>query len=200
MKRSVFSTLLLAGVLLSMSLTTGCQRPEKGITTIPGQSPRVGQGLGAGPQDFAGPVGLGQHGMPTGEDMAINPRPLGFDERDQDRDIFAAFTVYFDFDRSSIRPSETHKLESVAAFLQTNPGGDILIEGHCDERGTDGYNEALGERRALSVRDYLLNLGVNPNRLHTVSFGSTRPAVAEQNEAAYALNRRGEFILLLPAQ
>jgi len=72
------------------------------------------------------------------------------------------------------------------------------VEGHADERGTEGYNLALGERRALSVRDYLINLGISPDRVGTTSFGESDPAELGQNEAAWAANRRAEFVLLLP--
>jgi peptidoglycan-associated lipoprotein len=72
------------------------------------------------------------------------------------------------------------------------------VEGHCDERGTEGYNLSLGERRALAVRTYLVNLGISADRVYTISFGEARPAVDGHTEAAWSKNRRGEFILLLP--
>ncbi|MFM8357398.1 MAG: OmpA family protein, partial [Verrucomicrobiota bacterium] len=75
----------------------------------------------------------------------------------------------------------------------------MLLEGHCDERGTDGYNLALGERRALSVREELLNLGVESDRLQTITFGESRPADPGHDESAWSKNRRAEFILLNPA-
>ena len=86
----------------------------------------------------------------------------------------------------------------VADHLKSNPTRKVKVEGHADERGTEGYNLALGERRALSVRDYLINLGISPDRVGTTSFGEFDPAELGQNEAAWAANRRAEFVLLLP--
>ena len=74
------------------------------------------------------------------------------------------------------------------------------IEGHCDERGTEGYNLSLGDKRANSLREYLVNLGVSPERIHTVSFGEAQPADNGHNESAWAKNRRGEFIFIEPAK
>ena len=88
--------------------------------------------------------------------------------------------------------------EVATQFRAENPESDLLIEGHCDERGTEGYNMALGERRALSIRELLVSLGVPSERVHTVSFGKDRPADPGHNEAAWSKNRRAEFILVLP--
>jgi len=115
-----------------------------------------------------------------------------------DTNQFKAQTVYFDFDRSAVKPSETEKVEAVANALKEKPDNKLLIEGHCDERGTEEYNRALGERRALSVREYLTSLGIEPKRVFTLSWGEDRPADTNHTEEAWAKNRRGEFILLLP--
>jgi peptidoglycan-associated lipoprotein len=115
-----------------------------------------------------------------------------------DTNIFRANTVYFDFDRSTVRPSERAKVEDVAAQLKLDAYNKLLIEGHCDERGTEEYNRALGERRALALREYIVNLGISPDRIRTLSYGEDRPAVEGFDEAAWSRNRRGEFILLRP--
>ena len=103
--------------------------------------------------------------------------------------------VFFDFDKYNIRPDQRGTVEALAAWLDTNPSVTLTIEGHCDERGTREYNLALGERRANSVRDYLVALGINPARLSTVSYGEERPAVLGSNESAWAQNRRGVFVV-----
>ena len=103
--------------------------------------------------------------------------------------------VFFDFDQFSIRADQRGTVEALAAWLDTNPSVTLSIEGHCDERGTREYNLALGERRANSVRDYLVALGVNPARLSTVSYGEERPAVLGSNDSAWAQNRRGVFVV-----
>jgi peptidoglycan-associated lipoprotein len=115
-----------------------------------------------------------------------------------DRAIFDANTVYFDFDSSVVKVSEVPKLEAVAAAMQTMPGKMLRVEGHCDERGTEEYNRALGERRALSVREVLVGAGMNPNQVETVSYGEDQPAELGHNEGAWAANRRGEIVLLSP--
>ena len=121
------------------------------------------------------------------------------DGRDQDRTRFAAQTVYFEFDRSNVLPAEASKIEQVAgAFKALSADHDLLIEGHCDERGTEEYNRALGERRALAIRELLVNSGVDAARVHTKSFGEDRPAELGHDELAWGKNRRGEFILVLP--
>lgn len=103
--------------------------------------------------------------------------------------------VFFDFDAYNIRADQRGTVEALAAWLETYPSVTLSIEGHCDERGTREYNLALGERRANSVRDYLVALGINPARLSTVSYGEERPAVLGSNESAWAQNRRGVFVV-----
>lgn len=98
--------------------------------------------------------------------------------------------VFFELDSSALTPEAQETLRKQAAFMLQNPGLKATIEGHCDERGTREYNLALGERRANEVKDYLVNLGVSPNKLSTVSYGKERPAVLGSNEWAWSQNRR----------
>lgn len=102
--------------------------------------------------------------------------------------------VYFDFDRSSIRGDSYAVLDKHAEFLSKNPGQSIVIEGHCDSRGTPSYNIALGERRAKAVETYLQNAGVNASQISVVSYGEEKPAVAGTSEDAFAKNRRGVLV------
>ena len=101
--------------------------------------------------------------------------------------------VYFDYDRSNIKRGEAAKLTSVAECLKGDNTAPVTIAGHCDERGTEEYNMALGERRAQSARKYLERLGVAGNKLNTVSYGKERPAADGSNEGAWKKNRRAEF-------
>ena len=101
--------------------------------------------------------------------------------------------IYFDFDRFDIRSEYQNVLREKADVLKRYPQINVLIEGHCDERGTEEYNMALGERRARAAYEYLLKLGVSPNQLQMISYGKDRPAVAGNDEAAWAQNRRDEF-------
>lgn len=101
--------------------------------------------------------------------------------------------IYFDFDQSVIRADQKEKVKELGAWLLAHPQEEVTLEGHCDERGTEEYNLALGERRAESVRSYLVNLGVDPSRLKTISYGEERPVDPGHNEEAWAKNRRVEF-------
>ena len=131
----------------------------------------------------------------TGSGIPTGPGHAGWNS---DTNQFAAQTVYFDFDRSAIKSTESDKIATVASFLTANPRDAVQVEGHCDERGTEEYNRALGERRALAVREELVRLGVAPDRVDTISYGQDRPADPGHNEEAYRRNRRGVFDLLTP--
>ncbi len=102
--------------------------------------------------------------------------------------------VQFGYDSDQIAPREMEKVESVAEYLNDNSDTVLVIEGHCDERGSRDYNLSLGDRRALSVRTYLNNLGIDYSRVQTKSFGEESPLDPGHNEAAWRLNRRGEFV------
>ncbi len=103
--------------------------------------------------------------------------------------------VFFDYDKSDLRPEARATVEALAAWLSNYPATIIGIEGHCDERGTREYNLALGERRANSVQDYLVALGIDPNRLKTTTYGKESPAVLGSNEESWGQNRRSVFVV-----
>ncbi len=103
--------------------------------------------------------------------------------------------VFFEFDRYSIKPEARQILVKQAAWMKKFPSLIFTIEGHCDERGTREYNLALGERRANSVKDYLVVLGINPNRLKTLSYGKERPVALGSNEQAWSQNRRAVTVV-----
>lgn len=107
----------------------------------------------------------------------------------------AANNVYFDYDSSDILDSQRTTLEAKAAWLKANPNAKLTIEGHCDERGTNEYNLALGERRATATRDYLVSLGVAASRIRIISYGEERPVCRESNESCWGQNRRSHFIV-----
>jgi peptidoglycan-associated lipoprotein len=102
--------------------------------------------------------------------------------------------IHFDFDQSALTAEAKATLEKNAKFLTANPGLRVRIEGHCDERGTTEYNIALGERRAKAAFQYLVDLGVDPNRMGVMSYGKEVPLDPGHNEAAWAKNRRAEFV------
>ena len=105
-------------------------------------------------------------------------------------------TIYFDYDKSAIRSDQRIGLDQSAEVLLGNPEINVLLEGHCDERGTVEYNFALGGRRATSIREYLIKKGIAEHRLATLSKGEEEPANVGHNEEAWAKNRRVEFIII----
>ena len=192
MKSAKLLNVLVLGVLMATA-ATGCNRQPKNITTIPNREVIVRDG-GMGDPNFNRRINQDQ----------TNTSPLGQDELPpamvggtQNREALQAHTVYFDFDRSAIRPSEQSKLDAVASYLKNTPNVQLLVEGHCDERGTEEYNRSLGERRAISAREYLLQKhGLPSDRVTTASFGEDKPVSNEKTEEAFARNRRAEFVIL----
>ncbi len=103
--------------------------------------------------------------------------------------------VFFDYDSSSLSASSKTQLEKQAEWLKTHPSMSVVVEGHCDERGTREYNLALGERRAEAAKKYLLNQGIEARRLSTISYGKERPAVIGNNEDGWKQNRRSVTVV-----
>jgi len=103
--------------------------------------------------------------------------------------------VYFDYDSPQLNPSEQGKIDAVVAYLQQNPTQGVIVEGHCDERGSNEYNLALGERRSLAVRAAMISSGIDSARVQTRSYGEERAVAFGHDESAWRLNRRAEFVL-----
>lgn len=104
--------------------------------------------------------------------------------------------VYFDYDKYNIKDDSKPGIKSLAELLSKNPMIKVVIEGHCDERGTNEYNLGLGDKRAHAVKQYLLSLGVPSKRIETVSYGEEKPVCRESNENCWSKNRRAHFVLL----
>jgi len=102
--------------------------------------------------------------------------------------------VHFDFDSASIKPDMVAVLDANAKYLTKNKSLNIIVEGHCDERGTNEYNMALGDRRATTTKNYLIRQGVATDRLRVVSFGEEQPLEGGHSEASWYMNRRAEFV------
>jgi len=215
MKRAVFLPIFVVGLALTLGVT-GCKQPPKGVTNIPSAKSRPvpggvdRQGPITTPPSTGGPsIGGGTPVKPDDSTTAIKlpagaegfPQPSIdelIDGMVPETNYFKAQTVYFEFDSSLIRTSEYGRIHAVGDDLKAKPENRLLIDGHCDERGTEEYNRALGERRALAVREALIKYGIGPERMSTRSWGEDRPALLGQGEDIWAKNRRGEFILLLP--
>lgn len=192
MKANKFAYLFTFALVLTVA-AVGCKKKPVGVTPLHGQKPIVGEGSTAG-LDSGGTAGSG---LGAGESVALAD-PSRFAHMTEDPAALAAYTVYFDFDSSVVKSSEQGKVAAVADTLIQSPSEAVRIAGNCDERGTEGYNLALGERRALALRDALIAAGVNANNIDTISYGEERPVDPNHDEVAWAKNRRGEFILLRP--
>jgi peptidoglycan-associated lipoprotein len=181
-----------------IGLVAGCARKSKPISAkFPGEAETAAM---EAPPAVSEPSegGLGE-GISTGFDVADLPIPQTSDIRDT---VFTEpgdqlKTIYFAYDSAVLTPEGKASLERAAQWLKQNPKANIRIEGNCDERGTTEYNLALGERRALAARRYLVSLGINPERIFTISYGEEKPAVNGHDEAAWKFNRRDDFKISL---
>ena len=173
---------------------TGCKHKPTGVTPLPGRTAE-------NPRDLP-PGGLANPDKDL-TSAAGQPTPLPEDLNDLsrfnlDRAELAANTVHFDYDSASIRSNEKGHVQAVADYMKGASGVALLIEGHCDERGTEEYNRALGERRALALREALIASGADAMKITTRSYGKDRKIDTGNSEAAHARNRRGEFVVLRP--
>ena len=150
---------------------------------------------GSSSDESADVVGGGSQSPPVTAESMMQP-DAGLDPTSQEYLVVnIGDRVFFDYDRSDIKAEAQVLLDQVSVWMQTYPAVTLIIEGHCDERGTREYNLALGERRASSVNDYLVALGIEPGRLSTISFGKERPAVLGSNDSSWAQNRRGVLVV-----
>jgi peptidoglycan-associated lipoprotein len=191
----------LALALAVVLAATGCRNHKPvGVTPLPG-STHVSQ---IGEQGPGGTIPGNTPGVSSTTSTANEPGggPTAslesFEGMAADRAALASYTVHFAFDSAAVRRSEQANIQAVADALSKDTSTKLLIEGHCDERGTEEYNRALGERRALALREALAKLGVDPSRIRTISYGKDRPVDPGHDEAAWAKNRRGDFVLLHP--
>src|SRR5262249_5277831 len=200
----------LSALALVLSLTVvGCRKGLEKTTALPGRGvAQVGPGEPAGPIGSqpvdTNPIKVNDDSKPTSVVPPVDPNkttPLNGNltawqpSADQP---FKGDTVYFDYDKSTIKPGEVSKVEKVASGFKGLAGKALRIEGHCDERGTEEYNRSLGERRALAVRESLIRAGMDANLIDTISYGEDRPADPGHDQAAWANNRPGEFVMTDP--
>src|SRR3989442_941522 len=198
-----WQTTLVVVILFAASVAlTGCpKKPATGVGGAPGAGSAGGAGSGApggaggaGGTSGVGGTGSGTAGQPggasgSGTTLPGGPVPSEFSESAALKD------VHFKFDRAGIQPAPAGILTANATWLKANARALVLIEGHCDERGTNEYNLALGQRRAYAARDYLVSKGVDVNRISLISYGKERPVCGEHAEACWARNRRAHFLV-----
>jgi len=162
--------------LASLVAVSGCRKKPVGGPPLSGDTNLPGNVLGPG--------GFTEGTLPGGRP------PPGTAE------IAGQFApVYFEFDSAQVQSAERGKIETVGDYLKQNAGGGVIVEGNCDERGSREYNLALGERRAMAVRAYLVSLGVDGARIQTKSFGKEKPVALGHDEESWAKNRRADFVL-----
>ena len=169
-------------------LLTGCPKKKPDTTADAPLSPSTG--ADAPSERVTGPA------SPSISDQ--QPDPLSEDLQAVNRYVSEQGLlgdVYFDFDEYELKPEAIERLSKNAAFLKENPQFLLTIEGHCDERGTNEYNIALGDRRANAARSYLASLGVSGDRLRTISKGEEQPQCMESSESCWWRNRRAHFLI-----
>jgi peptidoglycan-associated lipoprotein len=212
MKRATFLSFLVAGMALSL-VSTGCKHPKTPVTNIPtarvAKPPTNDRPIGNQGGQNTNPVKPETGGTLPGGDNT-NTKPItetqtgGGQQGDiidiegmtPDTNRFAGQTVHFDYDSFVVKTSEHRNVESVGDELKAKADTKLMIDGNCDERGTEEYNRSLGERRALAVREELIRLGIPPTDVDTISYGKDRPAEQGHDEAAWKKNRRDDFIVL----
>jgi peptidoglycan-associated lipoprotein len=197
------SVLLVVPLLVLTLFLVGCpKRPATPVASAPaptgsamapapGAGPSMATppapGSSSGPSALA-PAAPARPGAATAAPGAP-PRPSEFSENSNLKDVF------FDFDKYDVRADDAKILDGNAAWLKSNAANLVLIEGHCDERGTNEYNLALGERRAKSTMNYLVSQGIQANRITIISYGKERPVCSEKSEGCWQKNRRAHFLV-----
>ncbi len=146
---------------------------------------------GIGQETLGGGSGVSENGLAGGASGAGGAGQMGATQTAREK--FESDDVYFEYDSAALMPEAQSVLMEKSEWLQNNPQVNVVIEGHTDERGTVAYNLALGDRRAESVRAFLMELGVDTGRMRTVSYGEERPLDPGQGESAWAKNRRAHF-------
>ena len=149
------------------------------------------------PDESASASGEGEATMTESETVMVEEEVIVGPALESQEGLTATYgdRVFFDFDKSDIKPEARRTVVGWADWMRRFPSRTVTIEGHCDERGTREYNLALGERRATAVKNFMVALGIDPNRVTTLSYGKERPAVLGSNEWAWAQNRRGVVVV-----
>jgi peptidoglycan-associated lipoprotein len=189
------SRFLVATLVVSTALFVGCaKRPATTAASAPaptGTAATTGATGGAARTTPAPPAAAAPPvtAAPQAPTAAARPSPKEFTA------IPELKPIYFDFDKYDIRPADAKILDANAQWLKSNDNQRVLIEGHCDERGTNEYNLALGERRAKSTMNYLVSQGVQASRITIISYGEERPVCSQKNEECWSKNRRAQFLV-----
>ena len=186
------SNVLVVSLLISAAVLAGsAKRPATGAASVPAPTGTAATTGTTGATAAAPPPAAAQ--PPTAATQTPTPTA-----RPAIKDFTAVpelKPIYFDFDKYDIRPGDAKVLDANAQWLKSNTEQLVLIEGHCDERGTNEYNHALGERRAKSTMNYLVSQGVQASRITIISYGEERPVCTQHNEECWSKNRRAQFLV-----
>jgi peptidoglycan-associated lipoprotein len=190
-KRGSLAVTIGLAAIMTLSLSVSCTK--KPVQQEEALTPEVVQ-----PEQKPSGIGETARTLPTTAAVQEESISEAAKEREREKEALAFVNedIYFEYDRYDLSAKAREILADKAYFLRENPALKIRIEGHCDDRGTNEYNLALGERRANSARQYLMNLGVRSDRISTVSYGEEQPLDPGQNEEAWARNRRGHFVIV----
>ncbi|WP_136796117.1 MULTISPECIES: peptidoglycan-associated lipoprotein Pal [Desulfosediminicola] len=207
MKTRISSTLLVTALAGSLILFAGGCSKKSVIPPDTNSQPSLGAGTNIN-YPAADREGYSEENLPvegTLDDTYVNNIPSatdgGVDSRSGDQKFIQGRTsegmlpVYFSFDQATIKPDMVENMVNNASYLKEVPAAHVIVEGNTDDRGTKEYNLALAERRAQNTRQYLIDLGVDPIRVRTVSYGEEKPLFLGQDEESYAKNRRADFVL-----
>jgi peptidoglycan-associated lipoprotein len=193
-----YKVLNLLVIALALTLVaSGCRKRPTYLTTLPGSKTQKASDIGPGESiPSTGTQGTDM----TSDQFTGTPQnsPESHQGWKENAEQFKANTVYFAFDSSAVRSADQAQVAAVADYLKSNAEAAVRVEGNCDERGTEEYNRALGDRRAIAVREELIRLGIDSKRVDTLSYGEDKPAVTGSGEGVWSKNRRAEFILLTP--
>ncbi len=186
---------LLAMVLALFLVATGC--PKKDTTTTPTPETPDSAEMQPEPEPEPEPVETQPTTRDVDDDFESEPIRDAQPTRDELKDELTEQlkSVYFEFNKEDLSDVTRRVLQDNARILKNNDSFDVVVEGHCDDRGTIEYNLALGQRRAAAVREYLVSLGISGSRLRTVSYGEERPAANGSGESVWSRNRRAEFVV-----
>jgi len=196
MRQGRRTVLTVVPLLLVALFLVGCpKRPATTVASAPAPAVATVPGLAVVPAPAPAPAAPGVVVVPPAATAPAAPAPATPPRPSEFMANPALKDIYFDFDKADIRPADAKILDDNAGWLKQNVNTLVLIEGHCDERGTNEYNLALGERRAKSTMNYLVSQGIQANRITIISYGEERPVCTEKNEACWAKNRHAHFLV-----
>ena len=184
MRKNVWLAIVLVTILSAMCFTTSCAQKMVQTEPVPATQQEVSRASDKSAKDT-------DQGRKSQEERLI----VEGSAREVTENAVVSESVHFAFDSALLSEQAQQILISKADYLRTHSEVIVTVEGHCDERGTDAYNIALGERRAESVKNFLVDMGIRTNRLKTVSYGEERPIALGQNESSWTKNRRAQLVV-----